>query len=196
MSGLSYLNYLVFKQFFLPHNAHVAIAGTSIFLIGFLYRKQYSERNHSIISISVLFFVLCMTLYSNQASNLWSWSWFGMDMKRANYGMPVVSLLLAIGLILLLIDISKLVVKNVPLLSKIIGALGQASMSILYLHLAFIYALKGLDSGMSYINIFLFSTALSFMIHVIILKFSFTRAIFLGSYSDFEQIFLTRNQQA
>ncbi|MGK7922131.1 MAG: hypothetical protein AB4080_19210 [Trichodesmium sp.] len=137
-----------------------------------------------------------MTLYSNQASNLWSWSWFGMDMKRANYGMPVVSLLLAIGLILLLIDISKLVVKNVPLLSKIIGGLGQASMSILYLHLAFIYALKGLDSGMSYINIFLFSTALSFMIHVIILKFSFTRAIFLGSYSDFEQIFLTRNQQA
>ncbi len=195
LSGLSYLNYLVFKQFFLPQNAHVALAGTSIFLIGFLYRKLYSERNHSIISISVLFFVLCMIIYSNQASNLWSWSLLGTDMKRANYGMPVFSLLLAIGLILLLIDISKLLVKNAPLISKIIGALGQASMSILYLHLAFIYALKGLHSGISYIYLFVFSTALSFMIHAIMLKFSFTRAIFLGSYSDFEQIFLTRNQQ-
>ncbi|NEQ73321.1 MAG: hypothetical protein F6K23_09705 [Okeania sp. SIO2C9] len=106
--------------------------------------------------------------------------------------------MLAPGMILFCIDISKFLVKTIPAIAKIFSALGQALMIILFLHLAFVYALKNLDLGILSSNLFILfilSTTFSFISYMIIIRFSFTRAIFLGSAKDFEQIFITKNQQ-
>ncbi|NES68881.1 MAG: acyltransferase family protein, partial [Okeania sp. SIO2D1] len=154
MTALSYLNALVLQKFWLPQNANVALAAVPLFLLGFLLRKHYSERNYYFISIpSVIISWLLIIFYSKQFPD--EWFFVGYQMKRSNYGMPIISLLLALGMILFCIDISKFLVKKIPAIAKIISALGQASMIILFLHLAFVYALKNLDLGILSSNLFI-----------------------------------------
>jgi fucose 4-O-acetylase-like acetyltransferase len=194
MMVLSCLNYLFFQQVWLPQNAHVALAATPIFLIGFLFQRRSYQGTYYFLSIpSIIISLLLIIFHAKQIPT--QWLFIAYDMKRANYGIPAISLLLAIGLILFCIDISKLLVERVPLLAKILGLLGQASLLILCLHMTFIYALRGLNLGLSNFNLFILSTTLSLMIYLILLKFSFTRAVFLGSSSDFKQIFLRKNNQ-
>ncbi|MFM7407802.1 MAG: hypothetical protein ACKO3K_14390 [Cuspidothrix sp.] len=172
-----------------------ALAATPIFLIGFLWKNRDSDKNSKIsliISLLVFAFLLLNIFDYNQFYQLWHF--LSYDMKRAICGVPVLSLLLAIGMIIFLSQISKFISKQVPLLSKIIGGLGEASMIILYLHMTFIYGLKGTNLVTSFFNLSILSIILSFLVYLIILRFSLTRAIFLGSYSDFEKIFLARNK--
>ncbi|MFM2380888.1 MAG: hypothetical protein RLZZ143_3471 [Cyanobacteriota bacterium] len=195
MTILGYLNYLFFQQIWLPQNAHVALAATPIFLIGFLFQRRSYQGNYYFISIlSIIISLLLIIFHARQIPT--QWLFIAYDMKRANYGLPVLSLLLAIGLILFCIDISRLLVERVPLLAKILGMLGQASLLILCLHMTVIYVLRGLNLGISNFNLFILSTTLPLMSYLILLKISFTRAVFLGSYSDFKQIFLRRNDQS
>ncbi len=186
---LGYLNDLFFDNIWLPQNAHVALAATPIFLLGFLFRKTYHERPYYLLWIpSIIISLLLIVCRSKKI--IPQWLFITYDMKRADYGTPVISLLLAIGLILFLIDLSKFLVTQVGLFSKLFVLLGQASMVILCLHMAFIYALKGINSGISYFNLFIFSTTLSLISYLIILKFSVTRAFLLGIPSDFKKIVL------
>ncbi|MEB3341283.1 acyltransferase family protein [Okeania sp.] len=194
--ALSYLNSLVFPKFWLPQNAHIALAAIPLFLLGFLFRKYYRERNYYLISIpSVIISWWLIFFYSRQFPN----QFFSVDydMKGANYGIPIISLLLALGMIIFCIDVSKLLVERVPLVAKIFTALGKASMIILFLHIVFRDFLRFLNLGVFSSNfiVFILGTTLSFISYIIIIRFSLTRAILLGSEKDFDEFFITNHKQ-
>jgi polysaccharide biosynthesis protein PslL len=112
-----------------------------------------------------------------------------LNMKFTNYGVPVVSFLVASAAVVLLMGLSQLLTSLKQVKQPLIY-LGSASMVILYVHQFVQMQVKvrlGEDA-----NWWRFAASLlvSLVVYQILVQFSMTRALFLGSGKDFQMVFV------
>jgi len=173
---LSYINSIFIPQFWLPWNANVVLAALPIFYIGFVYKKyNFKENRIFILSVSVL--AIASTLYTGKIC---------YNMKIAEYGIPIITLLCSTCLILSIKNISSEVARF-PKVSKVFIELGRASMIIMYLHQPIQLIITYNISSNEFLR-FILSTFISYIIYLFILRFSPLRALLLGSKDDFKEL--------
>jgi polysaccharide biosynthesis protein PslL len=176
---LGYLNQIFFPHVQLAWAANIVLFAAPVFYIGFLFRGR------TIGSKTIVIVLLCA--FASLAAAWWG-ALPAMDMKMANYSVPILSLTAALVCILALVQASRWLEKfNLP--RVFLGTLGRASMMILFLHLSVI-VLLGDYLHMENEWVLLFAgLALPLAAYWLSSQFRLTRALLLGSEPDFAQLF-------
>lgn len=174
---LSFLNMNLFSKFWLPWNAHIIFSSAPIFYIGYIFKNK----NFKINNIILLALGLAVILFSNfYPENVY-------DMKYAKYGIPGVTLVSSIILILNL-QLIAIKLSKFKFSCRILSEIGKASMVIMYLHQT-IQILIGWKISTNETIRFLMATILSYTIYLIFSRFKISKALFLGSYRDLKDIY-------
>lgn len=173
--SISYLNAQFFPQVSFPWNANVVFAALPFFGFGF-YVKQI-QMNKIIYGTAGGMMAIALWLISNGYE-------ISYNMKGSGYGIPLITPIFSIALILSLMGLSKLIAQYLGMLQKGLAYLGTASMVIMYLHQPIQLTLKklGTESEIRFSLALLIPVAIYFLIK----ERTLTRAFLLGSSRDFE----------
>lgn len=134
MLGLATVNQWFFRELWLIGNFNVILMAAPCFYLGHLvahYRIDVERPRVLLLTAGIG--VLSMWCVHADPH-------FTMDMKYADYGMPVLSLLGAFAITLVLMALSRQLAR-VPVVSRVVGLIGEASMVIMFLHLSIQVAL-------------------------------------------------------
>lgn len=134
MLGLATVNQWFFRELWLIGNVNVILMAAPCFYLGHLvahYRIDVERPRVLLLTAGIG--VLSMWCVHADPH-------FTMDMKYADYGMPVLSLLGAFAITLVLMALSRQLAR-VPVVSRGVGLIGEASMVIMFLHLSIQVAL-------------------------------------------------------
>jgi fucose 4-O-acetylase-like acetyltransferase len=174
---LAYVNSFVFPHFTLPLDLNVVVAALPFYLLGFYAKKADLDRSWitllAAFGVVATVWLACLNIPIQY------------DMRSAIYGVPLLSPLLAGCCILAMIRLSKLILLT-PTITRIFEKIGAASMGIMFLHKP-LPSLPGF-SRLSFSHPFAAFVVVSFVAYfctVVLARFSFGRAIFLGSQKDF-----------
>lgn len=183
---LSYSNTYIFPKIWLPWNANVIFASAPIFYIGYIYKERTFKMNNILLVILGVAVILLSFAYPQNV----------YDMKNAKYGIPIITLLSSLILILNIKFIS-VKISNYKFSYRVLSEIGKASMVIMYLHQPIQILTKSNFSTDCTIR-FLAATILSYLIYLVLSKFKFGKAFFLGSHKDLEEFFapLTKEDKA
>jgi fucose 4-O-acetylase-like acetyltransferase len=182
---LSYVNSVYFPQASLPFSANAVAAAMPFFFAGYLFRG-YDFAGWRVPVVGLLGFILSIWLLRRGVP-------ISYNIRDGIYGVPFLSLALALCCILGCIQIARLLMR-VPLLEKPFQRLGVMSMGIMLIHKeleelpghAFL-ASKGV------LVTFLFRLLVSYVAALILNHYSTTRALLLGSEKDFMAQFANRS---
>jgi fucose 4-O-acetylase-like acetyltransferase len=178
---LSYVNSLMFQHARLPLNANVVLAALPLFYLGYVFKRYENRRWITVAafaaSIAAVALVLC------GMPNFY-------DMKVAEYGIPVLTMASAIAVTIALIAVAKQL-PQVSVVCRGFVALGQASMVIMFVHQAVFLMRAELGSNNRGYGIVL-AIVVSYLVYVLAKRFAISRAVLLGSESDFRQLLKLR----
>lgn len=175
---ISYSNTYIFPKIWLPWNANVVLASLPIFYIGYIYRKLNFKVNN-ILLVTLGAVVILFSFYYPE--NVY-------DMKNAKYGIPIITLVSSL-IIILNIKYISIKLSNYKFSYRVLSAIGKASMVIMYLHQTIEKLTKSYLSDDKTIR-FLIAIIMSYLIYLLLSKFKFAKAFFLGSYKDWEEIYI------
>jgi fucose 4-O-acetylase-like acetyltransferase len=120
---LSYINSLLFPNLSLPWDINVVLGAAPIFYLGHLYRLKKWNLQFTVAALGAVISVILLGLGYHVP----------FDMKIADYGIPIVSLLVATCWIIVLVVIAKkCTAMNV--VGKCLRELGAASIVIMFTH--------------------------------------------------------------
>ncbi|GHC30186.1 acyltransferase [Kushneria pakistanensis] len=173
MLGLATVNQWFFREFWLIGNLNVVLMAAPCFYLGHLvahYRIDV-EKMHVLLPATLAGLLSMWLVQANPH--------FTMDMKYADYGMPVLSLLAALAITLVLMALSRQLAR-VPVISKSVGVVGEASMVIMFLHLSIQVMLDHHDMVTSLAPRWLLMTALPVMFYLLVRHNGWTRLLCLG----------------
>ncbi|WP_155887981.1 acyltransferase family protein, partial [Cupriavidus sp. WS] len=169
---LSYAN-ATFPQYWFPFNANVVLAAIPFFYVGFTARsRRFRPRDLSLASILAL------------AGGLLTASGLALpfDMKYANYGIPILSFIVAIGCIAASILVAQ-ILTPITFIGAAFRRVGSLSMGIMFLHQPIQYAiLKSIPQSGEVLR-FLICFLGSYAISELLDRRHWTRVVFLGSSS-------------
>jgi polysaccharide biosynthesis protein PslL len=177
---ISYLDSYFLRHLSFPSCLNVVFAALPYFGLGF-YLKNLDLKKWMYAACSGIWMVGLALITQGYP--------IAYDMKYAQYGIPGLTGLLAVCAIVLLIGLSKLLVK-LPWVKQPLTYVGNASMVILYVHQwvqVKVQSYAGVDA------IWLrFGAALSvsLLVYQIVTQSVLMRALFLGSVKDFRAIFV------
>ncbi|MBX6362204.1 MAG: acyltransferase family protein [Acidobacterium ailaaui] len=184
MAGLvslagAYLVAWLAPHFTLPFNAHVVLGALPLLLAGYLYRK--SRRQHVFELLAMPGFLLTIWLVRLRVP-------VSYDMKSGNYGVPGLSLVLALSCILAVIALSRFITRTAAG-TALFASIGASSMGIMVIHKVVLstgpVSRLMAKSGWA---AFLVALLASWILTLLLARFSFTRAFLLGSERDFQRI--------
>jgi len=174
---ISYYDSSLFSKITLPWNANVVFASLPIFYIGYLYKKQNLKVNHILLVVLLLITILFSFYFPENTYN----------MKNAFYGIPIITLISSIIIILNIKHLSEKLT-NYKLTYLVFSKIGKASMVIMYVHQFIQITAKSYLSKNNTVC-FLIATITSYIIYLVLSKFKLSKAIFLGSQKDLKAIF-------
>lgn len=175
----AYINATFFQNVYIPWNLNVVFFAEPVFLLGYLFKK-YDFANKIPVWICIIFSLAGVYLSNKYPS-------ISLNMKNAQYGIPVVSLFLSISIIISLFYIGKLICK-VPLLKKTLELPGEASLVIMYSH----QLIRGLIHTYTPLNapvIYVICIIAGIALYRLLLTNKLLRIFFLGSKKDFQEQF-------
>lgn len=173
---LSYLNSFYFPNFWLPLSANIVLAALPIFYIGYLFKtKEYQINEGLLFALGILTIVFTYFFPVNK-----------YDMKNAIYGIPIITLASSI-IITLLIKLLSSKLSQINVVSKPLSELGNASLVIMFLHQPLQILINNYVTSDKTIRI-TFAIIISYWIYLILNKFYWSRAVFLGSKVDFNRM--------
>ena len=171
---LSYINALVFPEFWLPWDANVVLASAPIYYIGYTFKKKVFKLNNIIIFIGIILVCGFTYLYPNNF----------YDMKKAIYGYPFITFISSI-LLILGVKIAAEYLAEREIFEKPIAELGKASMVIMYLHQPIQYVVKNNFSEDGLIRI-IAAITISYLAYLLFTKNKYTNALLLGNFKQFD----------
>ncbi|WP_172173856.1 acyltransferase family protein [Paraburkholderia elongata] len=162
------------NQSFAPHRhvplaLNVTLAAAPLFCIGFALRR-FEPRN------GCLYLCAAVSLCSMWAATRLPLSW---DMKNTNYGIPILSVLVALAWFLLLSRLAK-TLSRMPYISRILGSIGRVSLGIMFTHQIVQIALEDLFGISSPWPRCLIALMLSYALSQAFDRFDITRVLLLG----------------
>ncbi|MEO1536592.1 MAG: acyltransferase family protein [Pseudomonadota bacterium] len=169
--GLATLNQLSWPQFWLPWAFNVCAMAIPMFHLGCEFGPRLFRPSYQLLLASCTFavgYMLCIVWQDAPT----------MDMKRAEYGFPIVTLLAALACCVVLVRTSRALVAA-PFLAAFLAYCGSASMTLMYVHVPVQMVL--FSSGIVGVwERILVSTGLSLIVHWLFTRLSLTRRVFLG----------------
>lgn len=131
MYGIAHWESLHYQKTFIPWNTDVALYGISFYALGNLFRKRkFLEDPFAIRRLkvgAVTYLIAFFLLYGTGLIR------FGLDLKHRQYYFFGTVILTPLALTIIFVFLS-IFLSRFKLSSKVLGSLGQASMSIMYLH--------------------------------------------------------------
>ncbi len=174
---LSYVNAIFLPTLFLPWALEVTLGAIPFFACGYYVRQVNPEiKSFLLTSFSFLGLGLSLLLIFWQPDAAY-------DMKRADYGIPFLSFLAALAIILALVQIAKLI-RYWPQLNQSLSTIGSGSLVIMYLHQPLQLTMRNIDLlGHEWIRLIL-SLLISMLCYGFLMKYAVSRVLCLGSYKD------------
>lgn len=172
-------------HFTLPLNAHVVLGALPLLLAGYLYRKSSHQRLLELLAIPGLILTVWLVRLHVPIS---------YDMKSGNYGVPGLSLVLGLSCILVVIALSRIITRTAAL-TMVFASVGASSMGIMVIHKVVLS--MGLVSRLTKNGWAAFLVALisSWIVTLLLARFSVTRAFLLGSERDFQRLWAPSSVQ-
>ncbi|WP_066433703.1 acyltransferase family protein [Gelidibacter algens] len=133
---LAYVNQYFFPEFHLPLAINVVCGALPLFLLGY-YIKKYPIKMSFFWGLIVFCLVICVSLF------IYSYP-LTYHMRGANYGIPIISILAALGGFFTVLLISNYLSRSKYVYS-VSQPLGKASMTIMYLHALILVQIRTLD---------------------------------------------------
>ncbi|MFP9099570.1 acyltransferase family protein [Flavobacterium sp. RHBU_24] len=174
---LAYANYLFFKKMYFPWAVNVVFYALPIMHLGWLYKKNSINQLY-LLAFSLVSIVLLLLFWQPSVS---------LDMKSNSYGIPGLSFILGLSIIVVLIKLAQLL-EHISFIKNILSYIGKASMVIMFMHQVIQYNVRDYVTNNAFIRIIV-SLIFSIALYAIFEKFTFTRALFLGSQNDFKKVF-------
>lgn len=163
-----YVNSIIFPKFWLPGNLNVVFVALPFLYVGYLFKK-YSLSYKLIILLPLVILTIIGFYYLENNT---------IDLKYSKYGIPFLSFLSGIIIILFLKECSVLLSKY-KMFTFIMVYIGKASMTIMYLHIPVkILIINFLN--LSQVIVFLISLIIPFFLHLLFLRFEFLSTYLLG----------------
>ncbi len=170
---LGYVNSAVFPRFWLPGDVNVALAACPVFFVGHLARQVPLERYWlAYLAGTVLAVLLLAAGFENT-----------LDMKFARYGIPGVTFLSSLCMIGLLICAARRL-SAFAFLDRLVSACGEASMTVMYLHLPVVKLAQSITGSANPHFRFLAAVAVPVVVHRLVARNTCARALLLGSNDD------------
>lgn len=167
---LGYANSAVYPRFWLPGDVNVALAACPLFFVGHLARQVPLERYWPLyLSGSVLAVLLLAAGFDNT-----------LDMKFAKYGIPGVTFLSSLCMIGLLLC-AAMRLSALGLLNKLVSRCGEASMTVMYLHLPVMKLVKIITGSANPHFRYLVAVAVPVVVHRLVSRSACARTLLLGS---------------
>jgi fucose 4-O-acetylase-like acetyltransferase len=190
MAGLvsltgAYLLTVLAPHFTLPLNAHVVLGALPLLLAGYLYRRSTHQRVFELLAIPGL--VLTVWLVRLHVS-------VSYDMKSGNYGVPGLSLVLGLSCILAVIALSRIITRTAAL-TTVFASVGASSMGIMVIHKVVLSTGPVSRLTKNGWAAFLVALVTSWIVTLLLARFSVTRAFLLGSERDFQRIWTPSSVQ-
>lgn len=131
MASLAFLNDALLPEAWLMGSANVALLGVPIMYAGYM-AARYTAFMRSPILLWCAF-----ALMAGTAAAIYQGAPLGMNMKYNHYGVPFITLIASLASIIVLINAAEWLARCAWLtsFSKQLACIGQASMTIMYLHL-------------------------------------------------------------
>ncbi len=176
--GLSFLDQISPIHLGLPWAANVACCAFLFYAIGSIYGDYIFKDNNRLLILSAIGISVFSILLVASGVEL------SFNMKRAYYGLFILSPLTAFSLTKLLAFSAGLLAMN-TLIASLLALVGKASITILFFHRVVEPHLTGGFPGGS-IMAAIVSTAICCILHQILTVSPVSRALFLGSRQDFD----------
>jgi polysaccharide biosynthesis protein PslL len=174
---LSFVNSFLYQYVRVPLNANVVLAALPLFYIGYVFKRYEDRRWITVAAFAIS--IVAVALIRSGVRNFY-------DMKVAEYGIPVLTMVSAIAVTIALIEVAKQM-KRVSLVSQGFVALGQASMVIMFVHNA-VYLMRGELGSLDRIYGIVLAIVVSYLVYLLAKRFRISRAILLGSEADFMKL--------
>jgi fucose 4-O-acetylase-like acetyltransferase len=174
--GLSYVNSELYPEFWLPWSLNGVLAAAPIFFLGYMFRK-YPVNLKGFEFLLLLVVIYVCTRIPNNLYNI----------KANNYGIPLVSFVSALIVLMCLITVARYLVRF-RISTTFFGNISKGSMIIMYLHQSLQFLLKGIfvrDNPYLILGIVI-CTCL--VIYQLIKRSMYARALLLGSVPDFKNL--------
>jgi len=168
--ALAYAIILMAPRFWLPWGLNVVLGAAPLFYIGYLAREC---KLRTPIWVPILLALLSVILF---AANLLE----VLDMKFANFGTPILTLLFALAWIELLSEISRRLTP-IPWLCAALETLGAASMVIMYTHELLGLFCRSVQHLTNLTAYFICQVAVPYLIYLALRRTALTRKLFLGA---------------
>jgi fucose 4-O-acetylase-like acetyltransferase len=167
---LGYVN-LRYPAFWLPLNLNVVPAAMPYFFAGYLAKEVALKGKIILLAWIGTAVALAMVLLGLHVEQ---------DMKHTIYGIPFVSLALALCNIFAFMHFSAYLAR-VKVIGPVCASIGRYSMGIMFLHMPIAVAMRTVSPAGDETVRFIVAVSLSYAISVAMNRFALTRSIFLGS---------------
>jgi fucose 4-O-acetylase-like acetyltransferase len=181
MLCLAYINSVYFPDYWLPWNANVVLAALPFFYIGYLYKTNNFNLNKIILLLAAIIAIASVLHLHNNF----------YDMKHNFYGIPFVTFIASV-IIILSIQYFSTILSQIAIISKPLIELGKASMVIMFTHQPIQIIIKRFVTSDLTVR-FLASVIFSYLLYLLLSRFAISRALFMGSKTDFDTIILRKN---
>lgn len=165
---IAYLDSYFFSQYMIPLAFDVVFASLPFFYVGYIIRqKKYFPPLFLLIIVSIVSVFLLFVFED-----------FRVNMKYINYGIPIISLLGGLSIILLIVLFTKKI-SRYKTVSNFIKLLGKSSLTIMFVHQAIQITVYNYLTHNRPFRV-LIAILIAVLLHQIFLKTSLTRKLFLG----------------
>ncbi|MGX8882274.1 acyltransferase family protein [Methylovorus sp. SPW-M1] len=177
MLCISYVN-AYFHDIWLPWNINVVLAAAPIFFIGHVYKRIPNKIPYEWTAFIVAGAAISLLLAGFDNT---------YDMKAAQYGLPFITFLSAIAMIVVLIKIATWL-EHINYVRELFIQIGQASIIIMFLHqLVLIKSKIYLGENHEAVR-FSLAIIITMAAYYLLKRIALSRALFLGSEQDFQMI--------
>ncbi|MDB5799946.1 MAG: acyltransferase 3 [Rhodocyclales bacterium] len=176
--ALSYAQTWLFPTFWLPLALNVVAGAAPFYFAGYLYKRVTSSV--SIKAAAFIAMLLGVVLFSMHVP-------LRYDMKTAYFGIPILSFVVALGFIVTLFGLCKLMAQR-PSLAAPFMRLGEASLVIMFVHAPVYMVMIDKFHIKSVTLVVLVATGVSYVAYLTMRSTSLTRALFLGSRRDIQRL--------
>lgn len=183
-TALSFVNAWLYQDTRFPLNVNVVLAALPIFYAGYVFKRH--EQTRWITPVALVISAVAVGSVLAGVPNYY-------DMKVIEYGIPAVTMVSALSITVALIAAAKQL-ERAPFALTGLVALGQASMIIMFVHRAILILWE--DHGVASVGVgIVLATATPYLLYLIANRFAISRALLLGSESDFRKLVSIRRSR-
>ncbi|MBP0598604.1 acyltransferase family protein [Herbaspirillum sp. LeCh32-8] len=178
---LAYANAFFAPALKVPFAANVALAAAPFFYAGYLLR-QLPDARRPYRTAAVVALAMMVAVMANHHFG-WRLS-LGYDMKVTQYGVPGLSFIAALACCLWMMRAARAIDRRWPAAAQVLAELGQAAIVIMFMHMVFTMGLAALLGEQYRLLRVAAGVAGSWAVYRSSLRWTWSRALLLGSAPD------------